>query len=71
LIIPSALGNSLLHKISNYSLLNKRKSIGNLLLLITWIGALVAINFWLFADQIVLVVSGKAFLGTFASLASR
>jgi O-antigen/teichoic acid export membrane protein len=62
LIIPSALGNSLLHKISNYSLLNKRKSIGNLLLLITWIGALVAINFWLFADQIVLVVSGKAFL---------
>lgn len=70
LIIPSALGNSLLHKISNYSLINKRKSIWNLLLLITWIGALVAINFWLFADQIILVVSGKEFLWTFTSLAT-
>jgi O-antigen/teichoic acid export membrane protein len=38
LIIPSSLGNSLLHKISSYSLINKRKSIGNLLLLIFWIG---------------------------------
>ena len=71
LIIPSSLGNSLLHKISSYSLVNKRKSIGNLLLLIFWIGGLIAINFWLFADQIILVVSGKAFLGTFASLTTR
>jgi len=71
LIIPSSLGNSLLHKISSYSLINKRKSIGNLLLLIFWIGWLIAINFWLFADQIILVVSWKAFLWNFASLASR
>lgn len=71
LIIPSSLGNSLLHKISNYSLINKRKSMGNLLLLIFWIGAIIAINFWLFADQIILVVSGKAFLGSFASLTTR
>lgn len=71
LIIPSALGNSLLHNISNYTLINKRTSMGNLLLLITWIGALIAINFWLFADQIILVVSGKAFLWTFASLTTR
>jgi len=71
LIIPSSLGNSLLHKISNYSLINKRKSIGNLLLLITWIGWLIAINFRLFADQIILVVSGKVFLGSFVSLTAR
>lgn len=71
LIIPSSLGNSLLHKISAYSLINKRKSIGNLLLLIFWIGWIIAINFWLFADQVILVVSWKAFLGSFASLTAR
>lgn len=71
LIIPSALGNSLLHKISGYSLLDKRKSIGNLLLLMIFIWWMIAVNFWLFADQIILVVSGKAFLWTFASRATR
>lgn len=70
LIIPSALGNSLLHKISTYSLINKRKSLGNLFLLIAWIGVIIAINFRLFADQIILVVSGKEFLWTFASLST-
>ncbi len=71
LIIPSSLGNSLLHNISNYSLINKRKSIGNFLLLIFWIGWLIAINFWLFADHIIVLVSWKAFLWTFASLSMR
>jgi O-antigen/teichoic acid export membrane protein len=71
LIIPSSLGNSLLHKVSGYSLIDKRKSMGNLLLLIFWIGGMIAINFWLFADQIILVVSWKAFLWSFASLATR
>ena len=71
LIIPSALGNSLLHKISSYSLVSKRKSIGNLLLLIFFIWWLIAVNFWLFADQIILVVSWKAFLWSFASLSAR
>ncbi len=71
LIIPSSLGNSLLHKISSYSLIDKRKSIGNLLLLIFFIWGMIAVNFRLFADQIILVVSGKAFLWTFASLTTR
>lgn len=71
LIIPSALWNSLLHKISNYSLINKRKSMGNLLLLIFFIWWLIAINFRLFSDQIILLVSGKAFLGSFATLTTR
>lgn len=68
LIIPSSLWNSLLHKVSAYSLIDKRKSMGNLLLLIFWIGWLIAMNFWIFSDQIILVVSGEAFLGTFESL---
>lgn len=71
LIIPSSLGNSLLHKISSYSLINKRKSIGNLLLLMFFVWWLIAINFRIFADQIILVVSWKAFLWNFASLTAR
>jgi len=64
LIIPSSLWNSLLHKISNYSMENRRKSMGNLMTLVYWIWWIVAINFRLFADQIILIVSGKAFLWT-------
>ncbi len=71
LIIPSSLWNSLLHKISSYSLINKRKSMWNLLLLVFWIGWIIAMNFWIFSDQIILVISGKAFLWSFTSLATR
>ena len=38
LIIPSSLGNSLLHKIANYTTEQKRKSLGNFLVLMIWIG---------------------------------
>lgn len=68
LIIPSALWNSLLHKISNYTLETKRKSMGNLLLMMYRIWWIVALNFRIFADRIIRFVSGKAFLGTFASI---
>jgi hypothetical protein len=37
LIVPSSLGNSLLHKISAYSVNNKLKSMGNFMILIFWI----------------------------------
>lgn len=70
LIIPSALWNSLLHKISHYSLIAKRKSMGNLLVMVTWIWGLVAINFWIFAYRIIRVVSGKAFIWSFSSFNS-
>lgn len=70
LIIPSSLGNSLLHKISSYSLVNKRKSIWNLLLLVFWIAWFIALNFWFFADKIILLVSDASFLWTFENLAS-
>ncbi len=68
LIIPSSLGNSLLHKISSYSLVNKRKSIWNLLLLVFWMAILIALNFWFFADKIILLVSDSSYLWTFSSI---
>lgn len=57
LIIPSSLGNSLLHKISAYSISNKLKSMGNLMILIFWIGALVTINFAVFPEYVIQIVS--------------
>ncbi|NOZ44968.1 MAG: hypothetical protein GXP45_07680 [bacterium] len=64
LIVPSALGNSMLHKVSSYSLVHKRKSLGNFLSLIFWIGGVVFVNFLLFNKELVLIISGKEFLGT-------
>ncbi len=71
LIIPSALWNSLLHKISHYTLVSKRKSMGNLLVMMVWIWGLVAMNFWIFSYRIIRVVSGKAFVWSFATLHTR
>lgn len=71
LIIPSSLGNSLLHKIPNYSDENKKKSLGNLLLLVAWIGLVIAINFWVFAEDIILFVSSRSFVGTWESVNNR
>ncbi len=71
LIIPSSLGNSLLHKVASYTEENKRKSMGNLLLMIIWIGGIVAVNFWIFAEWIIKFVSGKEFIGSFSNLSHR
>lgn len=71
LIIPSSLGNSLLHKIPNYSLENKQKSFGNLMLLIIRIVMVIAINFCVFNNEIIRLVSSKDFLGTRESIADR
>lgn len=71
LIIPSSLGNSLLHKIPDYSVENKKKSLGHLMLLVAWIGTLIAINFWIFASDIIPIVASKAFLGSRESVANR
>lgn len=56
LIIPSSLGNSLLHKVAGYSHSNIRKSFGNFLSLIYWIGLLAFVNFVVFAEPIVQLV---------------
>ena len=62
LIIPSSLGNSLLHKIPTYSTINKRKSMWNLLSLVARIGWIIAIDFRVFNRDIILFVSSKDFL---------
>ena len=69
LIIPAALGNSLLHKIPKYSKPDKLKSMGSLMNLMIWIGSIMAINFWIFADVIIKICSSKSYLGSFASIA--
>ena len=71
LIIPSSLGNSLLHKIPTYSNLDKRKSMWNLLTLVGWIGWIIAINFWVFNRDIILFVSSKDFIWSRESLSDR
>jgi O-antigen/teichoic acid export membrane protein len=71
LIIPSSLGNSLLHKIPNYSTEHKRKSFGNLLTMVFWIAVIIAINFMVFDREIIRFVSSREFLGTRESLANR
>ena len=70
LIIPAALGNSLLHKVSHYSLISKRKSMGNLLVMMVRIWGVIAMNFRIFSYRIIRVVSGKAFVWSFATLSS-
>ena len=70
LIIPSSLGNSLLHKIPTYSNLDKRKSMWNLLSLVGFIGWLIALDFWIFNRDIILFVSSKDFLWSRDSLAA-
>ena len=71
LIIPSSLGNSLLHKIPTYSTLDKRKSMWNLLSLVAWIGWMIAIDFWVFNRDIILFVSSREFLWSRESLSTR
>ncbi|MDO4714420.1 MAG: hypothetical protein Q4B28_07455 [bacterium] len=67
LIIPSSLGNSLLHKITSASPMLKKQALGNLMAMIVTIGVWIAMNFWLFADSIILIVSKSSFLGSWAS----
>jgi len=64
LIVPSALGNSMLHKISNYSIFHKRKSFGNFITLIFWIWGLVFLNFFLFNNEIISLVGSSNYIGT-------
>ena len=71
LIIPTAIGNSMLHKISTYSLSNKLKSMGSLMNLMIWIGAMMAVNFRIFADIVIKICSDQRYLGSFASLSQR
>lgn len=65
LIVPSSLGNSIIHKVTAYSDELKRKSYGNLLIFVLWIGMIFVVNFWVFDSNIIYLVSGKDFLSQF------
>lgn len=71
LIIPSSLGNSLLHKIPKYSIPNKKKSLWNLMLLVGFLGLWIAMNFGLFASDIIPIVSSADFLGSWTDITHR
>jgi O-antigen/teichoic acid export membrane protein len=71
LIIPSALGNSLLHKISSYNTKDKLKSLGSLMNLMIRIGTIIAINFRIFADMIIKITSNKNFMWSFGNSENR
>ncbi len=64
LIIPSALGNSLLHNVAAYTNENKRKSFWNLMTMVVRIWSILLLNFVLFSNEIIYTVSGKEFIGT-------
>lgn len=65
LIVPSSLGNSIVHKVTAYSDELKRKSYGSLFLFVLRIGMVFVANFWLFDSNIIYLVSGKEFLSEF------
>jgi len=56
LIIPSALGNSLIHDVAGKTHDQMMKKFGNLLTLILWIGGIIIINFTIFAPHIIAFV---------------
>lgn len=56
LIIPSALGNSLLHKVANYTTEEKRRSFGNFLQIIRRIGCVIGLNLFIRSNDIISIV---------------
>ncbi len=71
LIIPSALGNSLLHNITNYSQEAKLKSLWNLMSMMLWFGTWFSVNFWLFSKMVILITSDETFLWSRENIHSR
>lgn len=71
LIIPSALGNSLLHSVTKYSLESKLKSLWNLMHMMLWFGTWFAVNFRLFSKMVILITADKTFLWSRDSIHTR
>lgn len=63
LIIPSSLGNSLLHKVSNYSIVQKCRSFGHLISINVIVGLFIAANFVLFSGFIIRIIWGADYIG--------
>lgn len=67
LIVPSSLWNSIIPKISSYTIEKTRKVFGSLLLFVMRIGWIFFINFSVFRESIISFVSGKSYLSIFTN----
>ena len=65
LIVPSALWNSLLHKIAWLNSEEKLKKFANLMMLVIMIWSFVWFNFLLFSDNIIYFISGTKYLTSY------
>jgi len=68
LIVPSSLGNSIIHKISWYTLEEKTKSFGYLMTFIIWIWMVFLINFDIFDKSIIYFVAWEKYLTTWSQI---
>ena len=64
LIIPSSLGNSLIHKVASMDKPIKQQKFGALLELIVWIGGCIILLFSTFNKQIISFLGGSSYLGS-------
>lgn len=65
LIIPSSLGNSMIHKVSWLPLEEKLHHFGHLMMLLLWIGCLVMTNFVVFREHIIYFIAKQEYLTSF------
>ncbi|USN56852.1 MAG: hypothetical protein H6766_07810 [Candidatus Peribacteria bacterium] len=64
IIIPSSIGNSMIHKIADATDTAKRQAIGGLITLMTWVGGLIIAACIAFAPQVIGLVGGPEYLTT-------
>gem|GEM_PF-1158102 len=62
LIVPSSLGNSLIHSTSHENIDEQKTKFGALFMLVVWIGCLVTILFSLFATPLISFLGGSKYL---------
>lgn len=64
LIIPSSLGNSLIHSSAHHDHAQQKKKFGALWMLVVWIGCFVTVLFLLFGSPLIAFLGGEKYLGT-------
>jgi O-antigen/teichoic acid export membrane protein len=62
LIIPSSMANSLLHKVSDSHLDQKKHAFGALMTMMIWIATVCFVNFVMFGSTIIQVIGGQTYL---------
>lgn len=67
LIIPSSLGNSMIHKVSGLGLKEKLGHFWHLMSLLLWVGWLVMVNFFVRREHIIYFIAKQEYLTSFLS----